>query len=96
MVINQENTEAPATWARVAIFGDKAEELARKLTKGAEVYCEGRLSLGTWTGKEGDVKTGLSLVACEVQPMGQIGHRRPKAPKQQGQAQGPSDDSLPF
>jgi single-strand DNA-binding protein len=45
--------EASTTWVRVAVFGDKAEELAHKLPKGTEVYCEGRLSLGTWTGRDG-------------------------------------------
>jgi single-stranded DNA-binding protein len=38
----------------------KAEEFTHRLTKGTEVYCEGRLSLGSWAGKDGEVKTGLS------------------------------------
>ncbi len=28
VVVSQEDTEAPATWVRVAVFGNKAEELA--------------------------------------------------------------------
>jgi hypothetical protein len=46
--------------------------------KGIEVYFEGRLSLGTWTGCDGEAKAGLNLAAWEVQPMGQIGRRTPK------------------
>jgi hypothetical protein len=34
-----------------------------------------RLSLGTWTGRDGEAKAGLTLAAWEVQPMGQIGRR---------------------
>jgi hypothetical protein len=76
VVINREDTEAPATWIRVAIFGDKAEDLAHRLTKGAEVYCEGKLSWGSWTGK----------VAGEVQPMGQLGRKKPTPPSRRSMA----------
>jgi hypothetical protein len=33
--------EAPATWVRVALFGDAVAALAPRLTNGTEVYCEG-------------------------------------------------------
>lgn len=33
-------------------------------------YCKGRLGLGTWTGRDGEVKAGLNIAAWEVQPMG--------------------------
>jgi single-stranded DNA-binding protein len=70
--------EAPATWVRVALFGDAVGALAPRLTKGAEVYCEGRLSLGTWMGRDGEAKARLNLAAWVVPPMGQIGRRKPK------------------
>jgi single-strand DNA-binding protein len=91
--------EAPATWVRVALFGDTVGELAARLTKGAEVYCEGRLTLGTWTGKDGEPKAGLNLAAWVVQPMGQIGRRKPKAaPSRPRDERGavPFDDALRF
>ncbi|MGH8566907.1 MAG: single-stranded DNA-binding protein [Gammaproteobacteria bacterium] len=71
--------ETPATWVRVALFGDSVGDLAPRLTKGAEVYREGRLSLGTWTGRDGEARAGLNLAAWAVCPMGQIGRRKPKA-----------------
>jgi single-strand DNA-binding protein len=66
-------------WIRVAVFGTKAEELAGdgSLTKGAHVYIEGRLKLDRWTAKDGTQQSGLSVAASLVQPMGQIGARRP-------------------
>ncbi|MGI8427387.1 MAG: single-stranded DNA-binding protein [Actinomycetota bacterium] len=70
--------EAPATWVRVALFGDTVGTLAPRITKGTEVYCGGRLSLGTWTGRDSESKTGLNLAAWEVQPMGQIGGGSPR------------------
>jgi single-stranded DNA-binding protein len=60
------DSEAPPTWVRVALFGDTVGALAPRLIKGAEVYCEGRLSLGTWTGRDGEAKAGLNLAAWEV------------------------------
>jgi single-stranded DNA-binding protein len=41
---------------------EKALALAG-LAKGVEVYVEGRLSLNTWTGKDGTQRTGLSVTA---------------------------------
>ncbi len=55
--------EAPATWVRVAFFGDTGGTVASRLTKGTEVYRERRLSLGTWTGRDGEAKAGLNLAA---------------------------------
>ncbi|MGH8538377.1 MAG: single-stranded DNA-binding protein [Gammaproteobacteria bacterium] len=69
--------EAAVAWVRVALFGDTVGALAPRLTKGAEVYCEGRLSLGTWTGKDGEARAGFNLATWDVKPMGQIG--KPKA-----------------
>ena len=54
--------------ARVAVFGDT---VGPKAHQRAEVYAESRLSLWTWTGKDGDAKSGLNLAAWEMHPMGQ-------------------------
>lgn len=86
--------EAPPTWVRVAFFG--AGTAAPRLTKGTQIYCEGRLSLGTWTGRDGEAKSGLNLTAWEVQPMGQIGRRKPKARLHDEQGGVPFDDELRF
>jgi single-strand DNA-binding protein len=88
--------EAPAIWVRVALFGDTVGAMAPRLTKGTEVYCEGRMSLGTWTGRDGEVKAGLNLTAWEVQPMGQIGRRKPKARPRDEYGGVPFDDPLNF
>jgi single-strand DNA-binding protein len=69
------DSEAGTAWVRVALFGDTVEGLAPRLTKGAEIYCEGRLTLRPWTDADGKSRAGLSLAASLVQPMGQIGRR---------------------
>ena len=45
-----------AIWVRVALFGDTVGTVAPRLTKGTQVYCERRLTLGTWTGRDGKPK----------------------------------------
>ena len=80
------------TWVSVAVFEEKARALAG-LKKGSEVYIEGRLSLDTWTGKDGQQRTGLSVSAWRVEVLGRIGKSRPaKAPQHAEEF----DDALTF
>ncbi len=64
-------------WVRVGHFGDDAEDLAQQLTKGVEVYCEGRLKMNSWQGQDGAPRSGLNVTAWKLEPVGQIGQRRP-------------------
>jgi|SRR5918992_1710042 single stranded DNA-binding protein len=72
----EDNTLA-ITWVRLAYFGTDAEALAGKFTKGTEAYIEGWLKLDTWTAKDSVRRSGLSVVAWKVVPLGQIGRKRP-------------------
>ena len=75
----KEDDDAPATWVRVAVFGDQAEQLAPRLTKGVKVYVEGRLEVSLWQPDDGRApRVNLNVAASLVQPMGQIGKRRPR------------------
>jgi single stranded DNA-binding protein len=54
VVDQQHQTEdAPATWVRVATFGDLAEQMAERLVKGVRVYVEGKLSADIWQPERG-------------------------------------------
>jgi hypothetical protein len=43
------------------------------LSKTQEVYCEGRLKLDSWTGRDGREQSGLSVAANRVSVLGKIG-----------------------
>jgi single-strand DNA-binding protein len=58
------------TWLRCAVFGEVAELLARTAQKGCKIYCEGALSLNTWTGNDGAQKTGLSMACWKAMKIG--------------------------
>jgi len=68
-----------AVWLNVSAWSDHLTELAPSLTKGVEVYCEGRMKQRHWE-SEGGTKSGWQVSADVVQPKGLIGHRKPKAP----------------
>jgi single-stranded DNA-binding protein len=70
----------------VSVFEEKA--LALAMAKGVEVYVEGRLSLNTGSGKDGDKRTGLSVSAWRVEVLGRIGKSRKHAEE--------FDDALTF
>jgi single-stranded DNA-binding protein len=85
----------------VAYFGEEAESLVGRLQRGAEVYCEGRLRLDTWTSKDGLKRTGLSVVAWRIVPLGQIGRKWPEALHKRGPGASAApvltlDDAIPF
>jgi single stranded DNA-binding protein len=88
-VDTDKDAEAAMSWVRVALFGDSVDALAPRLTKGVQVYVEGRLTLRPWTDAEGRERAGLSLATGTVTVMGQIGRRR-KAPTKV------LDDAIPF
>jgi single-strand DNA-binding protein len=92
-------SEEATTWVRVAVFGERATELHPELKKGTEVYCEGRLRLDAWTGKDGRERSGLSVAGSRVEVLGKVGfdpHQRKPKPEPHPEEQGPTEQDLPF
>ncbi len=87
----------PPEWVKIAVFGERAEALAEQLAKGARIYCEGKLRLERWEGRDGAPRAGLAVTATLLQPLGQIGRRRPKGARHaNGRDQpGPQPSSQP-
>src|SRR6185503_9617391 len=61
----QDKTE----WVRVTVFGQRAESLSQYLKKGSRVYVDGRLEARPWTDQQGQVQSGLEVLADDVQFM---------------------------
>ena len=50
----KDDSGKPTTeWYRIKIWGKQAETLKQYLVKGKQVYVEGRLSIQTWTDRDG-------------------------------------------
>jgi single-strand DNA-binding protein len=60
-----------------AVFGETAEFICRTLYKNEKLYIEGSIRLEEWTGRDGDKRTGLSVVANRAEPPA-IGRNKPK------------------
>lgn len=77
----QEETD----WFRITAWERLAETCANYLTKGQQVYIEGRIQLDEWTGQDGQQRANLAVTAYQMQ---MLGSRR-----DQGD-QGMSDDTM--
>jgi hypothetical protein len=71
-------------WIRVAVFGEMATRLHPDLKKATEIYCEGRLKLESWVGRDGRDRSGLSVAAAKLVVLGRIGFDPyPQKPKEE-------------
>jgi single-strand DNA-binding protein len=59
----QERTE----WHRVVVWGKLAEIVSKYLSKGRQVYVEGRLRTRSWDDKEGNKRYTTEIIANDVQ-----------------------------
>lgn len=99
----QEKTE----WHRVQIWGPLAEIAAKYLSKGKQVYIEGRLQSRSWDAEDGSKRYTTEIVANQMTLLGDKGegagtHEPPvydrdgqRMPEDDGQPQGGFDD-IPF
>jgi single-strand DNA-binding protein len=97
----QEKTE----WHRVVLWGKTAESLSEYLTKGKQIYIEGRLQTRQWDDKDGNKRYTTEIRADRVVLLGGGGRG---APMDRGADQMPghapqaevseplTDDDIPF
>ena len=53
-------------WFRITAWGKQAESCNQFLSKGKQVYVEGRLHARTWEGQDGQIRTSLEVTANRV------------------------------
>jgi single-strand DNA-binding protein len=53
-------------WFRVTVWGKQAESCNQYLSKGKQVYVEGRLHARSWEGQDGQARTSLEVTANRV------------------------------
>jgi len=103
----QEKTE----WHRVVLWGKQAESLQEYLTKGKQIYVEGRLQTRQWDDKDGNKRYTTEIKADRITLLGGGGGRgagmdrsggfeRSSAPVAAGMDEPPmepiTDDDIPF
>ena len=97
-------------WHRVVIWGKTAESIHEYLTKGKQIYVEGRIQTREWTDKEGQKVKTTEIRADRVVLLGGGGGEgrgrpaRDRYAAESGEAaapdmapvDAPSDDDIPF
>src|SRR3989337_2060347 len=58
------------TWFRVTLWRKQAENAAKYLAKGRQVYIEGRLGLEEWTDRDGNTRQTLQVQGTEMHFIG--------------------------
>jgi single-strand DNA-binding protein len=67
----QERTE----WHRISVWGKLADICGKHLSKGRQVYVEGRLQTRSWEDQQGQKRYSTEIVANTVQFLGAPGER---------------------
>src|SRR5689334_5522780 len=97
-------------WHRIVIWGKTAESLHEYLTKGKQIYVEGRIQTREWTDKEGKPAKTTEIRADRIVLLGGGGGEgRPRpsrdrypaeatdaGPMDSGPVDAPNDDDIPF
>jgi len=83
-------TREETDWFRVSVWGKQAEQCNQFLSKGGQVYVEGRLHARNWEGQDGQTRTSLEVTAEHVLFLGK---RAPVPLPEEGELE-PED--LPF
>ena len=88
------------TWFKVSLWRRHAEIANQYLSKGKQVYIEGRLRQEEYTDREGVKRTSLVVDATDLQFLGARGDEAgggyaPQGPQGQRSSGGPEDDFEP-
>lgn len=99
------------TWFKITLWGKQAEVANQYLSKGKQVYIEGRLRQTEYTDREGLKRTSLEVNATDIQFLGSRGEdgagggspassarpaTAPSAPSATHDDHQPSDEDIPF
>lgn len=89
-------------WHRIVVWGKQAEIAHQYLTKGRQVYVEGKIKTRQWTDKDGQTRYTTEIVADTVRFLGAGTGAQQGAPAAAKQVQATtdsqsfSDDDIPF
>jgi single-strand DNA-binding protein len=86
-------------WFNVVAWGNLAETCKQYLTKGRQVYIDGRLQTRRWDDKEGNKHTSVEIVASEMIFLNndrRDGNTSPQAESEEPESPTTDEDEFPF
>lgn len=94
--------EDQTEWFNIVLFGDTAERISQYITKGKQIFVEGRLQTRSWDNDQGVKQYRTEVIAQTVtllggrdEQQGDIPERKGRYPRTHGQPVESIDD-LPF
>jgi single-strand DNA-binding protein len=89
---------AETEWFSIVAWGNLAEICKQYLTKGQQVYIEGRLQTRRWDDKEGQKHTSVEIVANEMMMLGERRDTNPNPESLHSEDGEPlaNEDEFPF
>ncbi len=88
----QERTE----WHRIVVWGKRAEVCSKYLSKGRQVYVEGRIQTRTYDDKDGNKRYITEIIAADVQFLGGGGREGGEARKGGNSSDAPPPSDADF
>ena len=86
-------------WFNVVAWGNLAEICKQYLTKGQQVYIEGRLQTRRWEDKEGNKHNSVEIVANEMMMLGdrrEASNNHPAESAEEPEPTSTDEDEFPF
>ncbi len=96
------NPKEDTQWHRVIVWGKQAENCKNFLSKGRQIFVEGRLQTNQWEDRDGNKRYTTEIVAENVQFIGSRGGGggggmdEPPMPSDQDRPPDIGDDDIPF
>lgn len=93
------NRQQATEWHRVVCFGRQAEVAGEYLTRGRQIYVEGRMQTRSWEDREtGETRYATEVVCERFQMLGRRGGNGDAAPAtpDADPSPPPEDDDVPF
>lgn len=96
--------EVKTEWHRIVAFGKLAEICSQYLTKGKQIYLEGKLQTRSWEDRDGNKRYATEIVASNMVMLGRAPEVGPdvyappisdNGPGSEGLG-GPPEDDIPF
>ncbi|MBW1740274.1 MAG: single-stranded DNA-binding protein [Deltaproteobacteria bacterium] len=93
--------ESHTEWHRIVAWGRLGEICGEYLSKGSQVYIEGRIRTNEWEDQEGNKRETKEIVAFTMQMLGSRAPAEPLSneslgPESKTASKGPTEDDIPF
>jgi single-strand DNA-binding protein len=95
--------ESRTEWHRIVAWGRLGEICGEYLSKGKQVYIEGRIQTNEWEDQEGNKRQTKEIVALTMQMLGTRASSEPRdvvdessGPGPATASSGPTEDDIPF